>query len=114
MSYQGEETYEVYHETERRAAKEHRCAACKETIPIGHRYARVFIVYEGMESIARCLRCQRIHEHLRTLPDPDDWEQDRMWPDERLNCGEDYREHWGKEPPPDIAALAFALPGEVQ
>jgi hypothetical protein len=29
-------------------------------------------------------------------------------------CGREYPEEWGEEPPPEIAALAFALPGETR
>jgi len=106
-----DDTYDVYDEREPRARKEHRCKACGETIRIGDRYANVKVVFDGTaETIKRCLRCQRMHEHLRTLGD----RRDRLWPDEQLNCGEEYEEHWGKKPPDEIAALAFALPGEVK
>ena len=37
-----------------------------------------------------------------------------MWPHERLNCGEEYEEHWGKKPPEHIAELAFASRDDVQ
>lgn len=108
MSYEYDEVYAVYDECFPRARKPHTCAACKETIPAGHHYARVGIVdSEGANTVKRCMRCQRIHEHLRTL-DPG-----TTWPDERLNCGETYRDEWGDDPPPEIAALAFALPGEI-
>lgn len=109
MSHSIDETYDVYNETSRIARKEHVCAACKETIRIGDRYAIVGIVFDGeAESVKRCLRCQEIHEHLRKLGAYE------MWPAERLDCGEEYKEHWGHEPPPEIAALAFATPEEMQ
>ena len=107
MSHEVDERYAVYSETRRRAIKQHKCSACKEAIRPGHTYHVIAIIFEGVESLKRCERCQAIHLHLRTL-DRD------MWPDERLNCGEEYREHWGREPPPEIAAMAFALPGEVK
>lgn len=107
MSHCVDERYAVYSETRRRAIKTHKCSACKETIQRGHTYHVIAIIFEGVESLKRCERCQKIHLHLRGLGDGD------MWPDERLNCGEEYKEHWGREPPPDIAALAFALPGET-
>lgn len=107
MGYSAEETYDVYDETHPKARKPHKCDACSETIPPGHRYTRVGIVYDGeARTVLRCARCQKIREHLRTLSD----RQDPMWPDEELNCGEEYKAHWGREPPPEVAALAFALP----
>lgn len=109
MSHSVDECYDVYRESERQARKLHQCDACGDQIRPGDRYFCVGIVFEGEgESVKRCLRCQRIHQHLRTLAPGD------MWPDERLNCGEEYTEHWGREPPPEIAALAFALPGETK
>ena len=109
MSHQVDERYAVYSETRRRAIKRHKCSACKEAIMPGNTYHVIAIIFEGVESLKRCERCQKIHMHLRSLGRDDD-----MWPDERLNCGEEYSEHWGVEPPEDIAALAFALPGEVK
>jgi hypothetical protein len=108
MSHHYDETYEVYNERERKARKTHECAACKELIPAGAAYTVVFILFDGdPESLKRCARCQTIHEHLRDLGDSE------QWPDERLNCGEEYKQHWGVEPPPEIARLAFLLPGEA-
>jgi hypothetical protein len=109
MSRAYDETYEVYNERERRAAKDHVCEACKETIRKGDIYCRVFILFnEEPEAVVRCLRCQAIHEHLRTLAPGD------LWPDEKLNCGEEYREHWGHDPPPAIAELAFLSQDDMQ
>lgn len=102
MSHEVDETYDVYHEVYPLSRKAHTCDACKQEIPKGTHYTRVHIVFHGgAESVKRCLRCQAIHLHLRTL-DPG-----YMWPDERLACGIDYEEHWGGEPPEEIAALAF-------
>jgi hypothetical protein len=108
MSMYCEEAADVYDERKRRARVEHICCACKETIRPGDVYNVTAVVFDGTaRTFKRCLRCQAIHEHLRTLGDGD------CWPDERLDCGEEYTHHWGREPPPEIAALAFALPGEV-
>ncbi len=108
MSRSCDETYEVYDERLVRARKPHTCDACTETIPPGVFYTRIGTVFDGdVDSFKRCMRCQTIHEHLRTLGDGE------MWPDERLNCGEEYRAHWGVEPPPEIAALAFLGPADV-
>jgi predicted RNA-binding Zn-ribbon protein involved in translation (DUF1610 family) len=108
LSHEFDESYDAYCELFPTARKEHRCAACNEVIRPGDQYARISIIWEGVERIARCLRCQTLHEHLREL-DPA-----FLWPDERLDCGEEYREHWGKEPPPEVAALAFMTQGEMQ
>jgi hypothetical protein len=107
MSHPIEETYEVYSENRRRARKPHACSACSEPISVGHYFWYIFIIFEGeTNTVKRCERCQAIHVHLRGMGD-------EMWPDERLACGEEYREHWGTEPPAEIAALAFALPGDA-
>jgi hypothetical protein len=109
MSVPYDEAADVYSEREPKARKEHMCCACKETIRVGDKYSRTAVIYDrSARTYIRCLRCQRIHEHLRTLGDGE------LWPDERLACGEEYTEHWGKEPPDAIAALAFALPGETK
>jgi hypothetical protein len=109
VSHEIDERYAVYRETLRCAAKEHRCDACKEPIAKGHRYYVVTWIFEReADGVKRCLRCQTIHEHLRHVGESD------MWPDEKLNCGEEYEEHWGCPPPDEIAALAFATPQELQ
>lgn len=107
MSYYAEEHYAVYAEGRTTARKEHTCSACRGSISPGDIYYRVRWIYDGhVSGVKRCARCQHIHEHLRAKGDGD------MWPDERLDCGEEYAEHWGHEPPAAIAALAFWLPGE--
>lgn len=108
MSHSIDDFYSFYKETLRRARKDHECDACHETISKGHRYYVVSWHFMGnMESIKRCARCQAIHAHLQDLG------MGEFWPAEKLDCGEGYEEHWGKNPPDDIAALAFALPGEI-
>jgi hypothetical protein len=108
-----DEVCDVYNERERRAVKDHQCQACKETIRAGDAsHCRIFILFEGDEgeprAVIRCLRCQKIHMHLRTLAPGE------MWPDEKLDCGEEYTQHWGKEPPAEIAELAFVSQEEMQ
>lgn len=108
MSHYADEQYDVYHEVRVFARKPHECDAvmCTDPIRVGDPYWRISTVYDGRaETIKRCVRCQAIHEHLRTLGDD-------TWPDERLDCGEWYRDHWGEDPPPEIQALAFWRPGE--
>lgn len=109
MSHACDEYYDVYKETLRCAAKDHQCGACSEPILKGHRYYVISWVFDGSaDGCKRCLRCQKIHLHLRGL-DPG-----AMWPDEELNCGEEYEQHWGEKPPPDIAALAFETGASLQ
>lgn len=114
MSYSAEGSYELYDEKRRKARKDHRCSACRETIARGQQYTRVFLVYDGSwEVLRRCQRCQAIHEHLRKVSSHVGWRiGEPLWPDERLACGREYTEHWGVEPPAEIAALAFWRPGE--
>jgi hypothetical protein len=125
-----------------RARKEHRCHACKETIERGHLYARHTLIYGGeVDETIRCLRCDTIYQELvvihreanerarrerhasrqpgyfnQKLTD----EQHRLlnhdsdWPDVALNCGHEFKERWGVEPPPELARLAFMTPAELQ
>lgn len=108
---------EVYAESERTARKPTKCDACAAPIAVGEKYAYVFIVFEGDRSqVRRCARCQVIHKHLREVCHQNERFGDGVarYPDEELKCGDDYRDLWGVDPPQEIAALAFALPGEVK
>ncbi len=107
MSHYCDDTYAVYDESTPTARKPHACAACGETIAAGATYTRVQLVFDGTaETIKRCVRCQRLHEHLREKGYGDD-----LWPDERLACGQIYEDEWG-DLPDEIAALAFWLPSD--
>ncbi len=107
MSHSCDETYDVYDERQRRAAKTHECEACHLPIRKGDQYTSVRIVWEGTaETVKRCARCQTIHEHLRLMAPGE------MWPDEHLNCGTLYRDEWEREPPAWLEALAFWQPGD--
>lgn len=108
MSHGFDETYKVYCETERTARKAHTCHACFDTISVGHRYWYISAVLDGVTVIKRCLRCQLLHKHLRSLAPGE------LWPNEQLDCGEDYLENWGREPPEEIRALAFKTAEEMQ
>jgi hypothetical protein len=107
------ETTQASSETRPRARKPHRCDACHETIPTGTVYVRNGFVAEGTaETIKRCLRCERIYEHLAER-----FRAARRHgeaPDVLLDCGHTYRDEWDEDPPEEVAALAFALPGEVE
>jgi hypothetical protein len=107
VSYYAEEPYDLYKETPVRSRKDHRCSACKQTIPPKVTYWKIVVVFDGtLESLKRCSRCQKLHKHLRELGRERD-----MWPDERLACGKLYQDEWG-DVPVEIAALAFELPGD--
>lgn len=84
-----------------RAAKDHRCMACCETIHKGDRHHVYTSVFEGSVSSDRhCSRCWAICEAL--------WrERGAVSIDLGLDCGETW-----EEPPEHVAALAFWLPGE--
>jgi hypothetical protein len=95
----------------RRARKSHKCAACKETIEIGHRYTITSVVWDRTaESIKRCAKCETIHQHLRQLCRGS---KEELYPAERLDCGLKYEDEWGPLPD-EIAALAFMSQDEAQ
>jgi hypothetical protein len=98
-----DEPVEVWHETTHRARKEHRCWGCREMISPGATYQRTAIVFDG-EAYARkhCMRCAKLLAALRER-DPEAFNTDTL----DLNCGEVWT-----DPPEDVAALAFALPGD--
>lgn len=99
----------VWRETKRRARKEHQCSACGETIRRGDFYvSHWWGGRDGFDGCKRCMRCDAIYSHLVAITDFEDQ------PMPRLDCGHEYKEVHGQEPPPEIAALAFALPGEVK
>lgn len=132
----------VDNERRMRARKEHRCHACKATIERGHLYARHTLIYGGeVDETIRCLRCDIIYQELCVIHreanerarqerlasrQPGYFsnkltnEQHRLlnyesdWPDVALNCGHEFKERWGVEPPPELARLAFLTPAEVQ
>ncbi len=79
------------------ARKPHKCHACKETIRVGDRYHVLSGIWDGTpRSFKHCARCWTMLEEL-----PEGAQLD-------LNCGQIW-----ESPPDHIAALAFALPGEI-
>ena len=112
MSVDVEGTCDVWQNRWQVARKPHRCDACDETIRVGNRYHYHFQIYErDRDTVKRCARCQAIYEHLDERMSHNCGEEK---PDERLNCGHEYRERWEEEPPLEVQMLAFALPGEVK
>jgi hypothetical protein len=108
---------DVDHERRVRAAKGHRCDACNEPIERGHLYVRHTLIYGGEVDVTiRCLRCDSIYQQLCEIHREHNKKPhgDRDWPDLALNCGHEYKERWGQEPPPELARLAFMTPEEMQ
>lgn len=70
------EPCEVWNESIQRAKKEHTCACCGRIVKSGHRYAKVFMVFEGQATTERsCLPCWRAggvfadaHDGMRCTP----------------------------------------------
>ncbi len=103
------EPFTVNRTSQHRARKEWVCCACREVIARGQLYTYSFTIHDGQTNeLRRCARCDAIYEHLCELhKDGDDW------PDWELNCGHTYQERWEREPPEEIARLAFMTPAEV-
>ena len=113
MSQYCDETADVCHRETRRARKPHQCDACDREIKPGELYCRDAILYDGeWSAVTRCACCELIYQHLsQRIRKGGDWDE---FCDPELNCGHDYEERWGEEPPPEIAALAFMTPEEAQ
>lgn len=94
--------------TFRKARLEHKCCACDETIRVGHRYVVTAAFYERWATWKQCLRCYELYDYLVDLHRDDD----RYFPQPELDCGHDWRDVTGEDPPEHLAALAFWLPGE--
>lgn len=112
----GGERVDVDRERQVRARKEHKCHACKETIERGHLYIRHTLIYaREVDVTVRCLRCDAIYQRLVEIHRESNRVSDETdWPDLALNCGHEFKERWGREPPPELARLAFMTPAELQ
>ncbi len=110
MSYEADEYCRLYQRVIRKARKPHVCYACGRLISPRHYYCSVRIVGPDgdAETLKRCGRCETMHRHLAELG-----AKHNMWPAERLDCGRDYAEEWGEEPPGDMQALAFVTEDEA-
>lgn len=110
MSHAIDSHYSVYTRATVTARKAHECCACEVPIAPGHRYVRVFVLFEGAaETFKRCLRCEAIFNALvDVLRDRDEW------PDEDLACGHTWEENDNGPLPDDIAQLAFLSADEIQ
>lgn len=91
------------------ARKEHECCACRGMIQRGELYSYSFTVFDGSpDELRRCARCDVIYDHLYELLK--DTSELPAWD---LNCGHSYQERWEREPPPEIARLAFMTAADV-
>lgn len=92
-----------WRQQKRKARKQHKCWSCREAILPGHTYQVSAVGWDGqVTSWKHCLRCAELIELLKSRMDS--WTTDIM----DLDCGEVW-----EDPPPEVAALAFVLPGEV-
>lgn len=97
----------AWQEKVRKANKEHRCIACKETIRVGDVYNYSSGIWDGRpESYHHCLRCFTM---LRALMDIS---QEPV--DLHLACGNNWEDVFDDPPPEHLLKLAFMTPDEAQ
>lgn len=104
MCEDADEPSTIWNEEQRTARKEYACFACREPIQVGdaHRYTRS--LYDGMwDQWRHCLRCAALLDALVTR----NAGLSSVALD--LDCGETW-----EEPPPEVAALAFATREDMQ
>lgn len=66
----------LWHETERKARKEHKCSCCWRTIRVGEEYSVHFSVFEGVTDSEKCCgECDHdrhcfadVHENMMCVP----------------------------------------------
>jgi hypothetical protein len=88
----------------RTARKEHQCCGCGETIRRGDRYHFTSGIWDGEPaSFKHCARCYAMWEALVDRADA------REVVRYDLSCDDEWR-----DPPDDVAALAFMTPDEGQ
>ena len=89
-----------------RARRGWTCCACGEGIPKGAEYRCNSWLFDGSWYYSRqCLRCWAMYRAIAS--------RTRDPVSVYLDCGTTWREAFGSDPPPEVEALAFALPGEV-
>jgi len=89
--------------TVRRARKPHRCSACYGAIRVGEQYRRIAsVTSEGWDTCLQCRVCAEIFDLLCTHASPGEGVAFA------LDCGDLF-----EDPPPELAALAFALPQDL-
>ena len=110
------EPAQVWRERWRTARKGHACYACHEPINPGDRYHFTSWVFDGSAgSYKHCARCWAMYEAICAAHDAQPGAYSDAWEhvDLALNCGTVWEDELG-ELPADVAALAFALPGDFQ
>lgn len=90
----------------RKARKEHRCFACRETIRVGDRYHFTAQRDDEFCMFKHCARCWAMGQAVLRAG-ADSWQYD-------LRCGVSWQEAFGGDPPDEVARLAFLTPDEAQ
>lgn len=109
---------EVWSEKINKARVAHQCSACGEGIRPGDVYHYTFYIYDGNKNtIRRCARCEVLYRALVKLhnserPEVEDVEVPGVAPE--LDCGHTFEQVFKREPPPELARLAFLTPAEMQ
>ena len=113
MSQSYDEEAKVWSETHPKCRKVRECQACDEKIRVGDVYSRTAVLFDGKwETFVRCLRCNVMYHFLnKKICAHGDWDEACA---PLLDCGHEYVENWGEEPPPEIVELAFLTPDEAQ
>lgn len=99
------------------ARVEHQCDCCAGTIRPGDTHYHASWFYEGYCSFRRCARCHLLYLKLVSLHKAErilDEEGDPMGVDPELNCGHSFEKVFGREPPEELARLAFMTRDEIQ
>jgi hypothetical protein len=100
---------DVWEESLRRARKEHKCDACHEPIQRGELYHATRSLFDGRwDTTYRCARCETMYRFLQPLMARGEVCH------EELDCGHEFTEVFNREPPPEVAALAFMSQAEAQ
>jgi hypothetical protein len=113
MSQSCDETCPVWDEKRRKARKARKCGACGEEIRVGDVYSFTSALFDGAWThYVRCLRCDEMYHFLSNKISRDgDWDEGCA---PLLDCGHEYVENWGSQPPPEVVELAFLTRDEAQ
>jgi hypothetical protein len=96
---------DVWSSKVRKARKEHKCYACRETIPVGARYRYSSGLWDG--SWGDCKHCDGCWHVLDVL-----MRRSREPVDLGLDCGETWESVFDDPPPDSVVEAIFARPGE--
>ena len=99
------ESADMYRIEHRHARVAHACTACGETIGRGMGYTSIFFVQDREPGTSKqCARCRAIWLAIAGVT------SEPILFD--LDCEHSWRDTFGEDEPPDVAALAFMLPGD--